>query len=124
MHRGPRQHQTVEQRDRHADLGTVRRAEHRVANCTVQIQRVADPPVRHREHPRRAVDDEADVRHERLVEDVVGQHAIEASAFGVSADPCAFGGEEQTGHRIIVPAGPARPLPDFTTLQPAGVGSR
>ena len=83
VHRRAREHETVEQRHRHADPHARReRAEHPARRGAVQEQPLVQPRERHGDDERLAGLDEPDRADQRLVEDRVGERAVVRSARG------------------------------------------
>ncbi len=77
-----------------------------VGDRAVQIQPVVDTGVDRRDHPRTAVDREADVARERLVENAVDGHAVVVRALGQAADLGAVGRDDLHRPRVEGPATP------------------
>ena len=115
VHRRAGQNEAVEQGDGDAHLGPGGRAQHGVPDGTVQVERVVDPPERHREHARRAVDHEAHVGDVGLVEDRVGEGAINAAAVGPTAHGRPGGRRQRLGHDHMVPVGAGAHSGEFLT---------
>ena len=106
MERGAREHETVEQRDGYARIdAALERAEHAAGGGAVEVQRVAFAPVNGGNHDRRAVDDEADVADQRLVEDGVHGFGVVAAALGEAAHAGAVGCGNGCGHGVILSSG-------------------
>ncbi len=95
--RRPGEHEPVDQRDRPGRRGCRRRAsvDHPRGRRAVEVDLVAAAGVQRRDDVGLAVDGEAEVGDQRLVEDRVDRRAVVVGAGGDPADTGAFGGAEE-----------------------------
>jgi hypothetical protein len=80
------------QRDGQAGVhAAVERSQHATGRRAVDVDLIAEPCVERRDHVGLVVVHEAEVAHERLVEDRVDHGAVVHAALGLPTDACAVG---------------------------------
>src|SRR5205809_4783968 len=101
-----RQHQSIEQRYRHAyGYRLFQVAQHAAGSGAMDIQRGVLPSVRSRDHKRPAVDGKADVTDESFVENAIHSSAVVNSALGLADDTCPLCGNLRFRHGVKLQAG-------------------
>ena len=92
MKRGTRQHKTIDQSHRNADINALREsAQHAAGLLAVNVQFVFDARVASGNHKRSAINRKANMADESFVENLINKVSIEDATFGQAFECCAFG---------------------------------